>query len=61
LTLVLAAAVPSAAAPLAAGIVKAPTKIPLPDGFQPEGIDIGPGGFFYVGSIPTGAATGSTR
>ena len=32
-----------------------PEVIPLPDGFQPEGIEIGPGTTFYVGSIPTGA------
>jgi sugar lactone lactonase YvrE len=32
-----------------------PETIPLPDGFQPEGIAIAPGGTFYVGSIPTGA------
>src|SRR5688500_14165453 len=32
-----------------------PEVIPLPDGFQPEGIAIGPGTTFYVGSIPTGA------
>jgi sugar lactone lactonase YvrE len=29
--------------------------IPLPDGFQPEGIAVGTGSTFYVGSIPTGA------
>ncbi|HXD09806.1 MAG TPA: hypothetical protein VN653_07075 [Anaerolineales bacterium] len=29
--------------------------IPLPDGFQPEGITVGNGSTFYVGSIPTGA------
>jgi hypothetical protein len=29
--------------------------IPLPDGFQPEGIAAGTGRIFYVGSIPTGA------
>lgn len=29
--------------------------IPLPDGFRPEGIAIGRGNTFYVGSIPTGA------
>jgi sugar lactone lactonase YvrE len=29
--------------------------IPLPDGFQPEGIAAGTGSTFYVGSIPTGA------
>jgi sugar lactone lactonase YvrE len=42
------------AAPLgAAG--RFPEKIALPDGFQPEGIAIGKGARFYVGSIPTGA------
>src|SRR4029453_5351694 len=33
-----------------------PETIPLPNGFQPEGIAIGKGTTFYVGSIPTGAA-----
>jgi hypothetical protein len=32
-----------------------PDVIPLPTGFQPEGIDIAGGHTFYVGSIPTGA------
>jgi len=32
-----------------------PDSIPLPDGFQPEGIASGNGSTFYVGSIPTGA------
>ena len=32
-----------------------PEVIPLPNGFQPEGIAIGNGSTFYVGSIPTGA------
>lgn len=32
-----------------------PEVIPLPDGFQPEGIATGRGTTFYVGSIPTGA------
>lgn len=32
-----------------------PDRIPLPDGFQPEGIAIGNHHDFYVGSIPTGA------
>jgi hypothetical protein len=32
-----------------------PDTIPLPDGFQPEGIAIAHDGTFYVGSIPTGA------
>jgi sugar lactone lactonase YvrE len=32
-----------------------PDVIPLPTGFQPEGIAIGKGMSFFVGSIPTGA------
>src|SRR5215471_15265381 len=32
-----------------------PEAIPLPNGFQPEGIASGNGTTFYVGSIPTGA------
>jgi sugar lactone lactonase YvrE len=32
-----------------------PEVIPLPDGFQPEGIARGRGTTFFVGSIPTGA------
>jgi sugar lactone lactonase YvrE len=32
-----------------------PEVIPLPDGFQPEGIVTGNGSTFFVGSIPTGA------
>ena len=32
-----------------------PDIIPLPNGFQPEGIATGRGTTFYVGSIPTGA------
>jgi sugar lactone lactonase YvrE len=32
-----------------------PEVIPLPDGFQPEGIAVGRGPTFFVGSIPTGA------
>jgi sugar lactone lactonase YvrE len=32
-----------------------PEVIPLPDGFQPEGIAAGNGTTFFVGSIPTGA------
>jgi hypothetical protein len=32
-----------------------PEVIPLPNGFQPEGIAVGQGSTFYVGSIPTGA------
>jgi sugar lactone lactonase YvrE len=38
-----------------------PTRIDLPNGFQPEGIATA-GGLFYVGSIPTGAVyRGSLR
>ena len=32
-----------------------PEVIPLPNGFQPEGIAVSSGGTFFVGSIPTGA------
>lgn len=32
-----------------------PDVIPLPTGFQPEGIAVGKGTSFFVGSIPTGA------
>jgi sugar lactone lactonase YvrE len=32
-----------------------PDIIPLPDGFRPEGIEIGRGTTFFAGSIPTGA------
>jgi sugar lactone lactonase YvrE len=42
------------AAPLGASS-SFPEKIALPDGFRPEGIAIGKGHNFYVGSIPTGA------
>jgi sugar lactone lactonase YvrE len=39
-----------------------PETIPLPNGFQPEGIAVGRGDTFYVGSIPTGAVyAGSLR
>ena len=40
-------AVPAAAVPF-------PSSIPLPDLFQPEGIAIGPGTTFYVGSLVDG-------
>lgn len=42
------------AAPLGAAS-SFPERIPLEDGFRPEGIAISRGGTFYVGSIPTGA------
>lgn len=38
-----------------AQVQRFPEVIPLPDGFQPEGIAAGKGTTFYVGSIPTGA------
>src|SRR5512134_2085670 len=48
----IAAVVVVASAALAASF---PATIPLPNGWQPEGITIGDGTTFYVGSIPTGA------
>jgi hypothetical protein len=42
------------ALPLAATGAKRPAHINLPNGWQPEGIAIGTGNTFYVGSIPTG-------
>ncbi|HEY6583635.1 MAG TPA: hypothetical protein VIZ29_02200 [Gaiellaceae bacterium] len=54
LTVWLALAAVVLAAPLAAK-GRFPDRIPLPNGWQPEGIAIGKGGSFYVGSIPTGA------
>ena len=58
----LALAVISVVATSVAGAQTAfPTRIDLPDGFQPEGIAIA-GEQFYVGSIPTGAVyRGSLR
>jgi sugar lactone lactonase YvrE len=61
------AAVAIAAALALAGMSAAaqrpfPATIALPRGFQPEGIAIGRGATFYVGSIPTGAVyRGSLR
>lgn len=43
------------AAPAAAGANPFPSTIELPPGFRPEGITIGNGSTFYVGSISTGA------
>jgi len=54
LTLVALAAV-AVSGSHAAGVQSFPEVIPLPDGFQPEGIVIS-GRTFYVGSIPTGAS-----
>ena len=60
--LLLAVAAISAALTSVAGAQSAfPTRIALPNGFQPEGIAIA-GEQFYVGSIPTGAVyRGSLR
>jgi sugar lactone lactonase YvrE len=57
------AALALAAPVLAAGAARPfPERLALPDGFQPEGIAIGPRATFYVGSIPTGAVyRGSLR
>jgi sugar lactone lactonase YvrE len=43
------------ALPATAGAATFPDTIPLPDGWQPEGIASGRGTSLYVGSIPTGA------
>jgi sugar lactone lactonase YvrE len=57
LTILAGLAVPAA---LAKGSF--PETIPLPNGFAPEGIAVGKGDTFYVGSIPTGAVyAGSLR
>jgi sugar lactone lactonase YvrE len=57
LLLLLAAATPTALAG-----ASFPDVIPLPNGFNPEGIATGNGETFYVGSIPTGAVVqGSLR
>jgi sugar lactone lactonase YvrE len=40
---------------LAAGAAAFPQVIQLPNGFQPEGIEVGNGNTFYVGSRATGA------
>jgi sugar lactone lactonase YvrE len=48
-------AVVAVAAPAALAKSTFPKTIPLPNGWQPEGIAIGKGTTFYVGSIPTGA------
>jgi sugar lactone lactonase YvrE len=61
-TVLLLAAVAALAAPAALAKGVYPETIPLPNGFQPEGISIGKGSTFYVGSIPTGAVyVGSLR
>jgi sugar lactone lactonase YvrE len=49
-------------APTALAQSSFPETIRLPNSFQPEGIAVGPGDTFYVGSIPTGAIySGSLR
>jgi sugar lactone lactonase YvrE len=53
LALLVTAAMPAAAAAPSQDVF--PPVIPLPNGFQPEGIALGYGTTFYVGSIPTGA------
>src|SRR5215210_3080715 len=50
----LSVAVP-VAPPATAASPPFPDQIELPPGFQPEGIAVGKGSTFYVGSIPTGA------
>ena len=51
----LAATVAVVAVPAAFAKAAFPETIALPNGWQPEGIAIGNGTTFYVGSIPTGA------
>jgi sugar lactone lactonase YvrE len=51
----LVAAVLVLAAPVALAKGSFPEVIPLPNGWQPEGIATGRGTTFFVGSIPTGA------
>ncbi len=53
--LLLLAVAAALAAPAAIAKSFFPATIPLPNGFNPEGISIGKGTTFYVGSIPTGA------
>ena len=55
LLLLAALVVAAVAAPAALAKSTFPKTIPLPNGWQPEGIAIGNGTTFYVGSIPTGA------
>src|SRR5262245_56866947 len=60
--LLVLAAVLAATLDAAAGArdAKFPTRIALPNGWNPEGIAIAPGGTFYVGSIAGMTAAGST-
>ena len=60
--LILLAALAVLVVPSALAKSSYPPTIQLPDGFSPEGIAIGKGNTFYVGSIPTGAVyKGSLR
>jgi sugar lactone lactonase YvrE len=54
-TAVMLALAAALAAPAALAKTSYPDVIPLPNGWQPEGIATGTGSTFYVGSIPTGA------
>jgi hypothetical protein len=55
-TLVIAVLLFSAIFPVKPAVAEGlPEEIPLPAGFQPEGITFGIGPNFYVGSIPSGA------
>jgi sugar lactone lactonase YvrE len=53
--LLLTAALAALAASAAVAKASFPSTIALPNGWQPEGIAVGDGTTFYVGSIPTGA------
>ena len=52
---VLTVLVTALAAPVALAQAPFPDTIPLPNGWQPEGIDVGDGSTFYAGSIPIGS------
>jgi hypothetical protein len=52
IALLAAGALLAASAP--AGAARATGRIPLPDGFQPEGIHVEPNGTFYAGSLVDG-------
>lgn len=49
------AVTPAVGAAAPAGLASYPDSIPLPDGFYPEGIAVGTGHDFYVGSLLDGA------
>jgi sugar lactone lactonase YvrE len=63
----LSASAPATAARPASAADLFPARIPLPDGWRPEGIAVGQGARFYVGSLQDGAilqgdlATGRSR